>query len=211
MDLGAFVRSAQQQLRSAAENETPESYGLKSAARKKVFKSLTVEFPPRSTAAYRDAILALWALPHKEEKQLAIDYADAFHRDQNSGQIDLYIQLVREGSSKAFADPIVEIISRVYRRERSVVRPVVLGWRIDGSLWVRRTSMLSQKTHGEDTDEAELFETALCLASENDVVMKKAIGVALRTYAGTSRQAVSEFVNEHGSVLSSVTVREAMR
>ena len=50
-------------------------YGVQKAGRVPIMRMLKRECPPASRAEYERAVLALWDLPHREEKYLAIGYA----------------------------------------------------------------------------------------------------------------------------------------
>ena len=73
-------------------------YGVKRPQRLPIEKALAKEFPADSAREYRANVASLWALPHREERYLALSYARAFRRFIDLPQPDLYQRLVREGA-----------------------------------------------------------------------------------------------------------------
>lgn len=88
---------------------------------------------------------------------------------------------------------------------------VMDAWLTHPVLWVRRSAMLHQLGWRLDTDPTRLFGYAQQLAGEKEFFIRKAIGWALRDYARWNPQAVTEFVAQHRTNLSGLTVREAAK
>jgi 3-methyladenine DNA glycosylase AlkD len=82
-------------------------------------------------------------------------------------------------------------------------------WLEDEDLWVRRSAILCQLHHKEETDEKMLFDFCLKRADEEDFFIRKAIGWSLRQYAWTNPEAVKKFLKTHGKKLSALSVKEA--
>lgn len=79
------------------------------------------------------------------------------------------------------------------------------------NFWLRRVAILHQLSYREHTDEGRLWRYCLESALEPEFFLRKAIGWALREYAKTRPDAVLEFVEAHRDVLSSLSVREALK
>ena len=83
------------------------------------------------------------------------------------------------------------------------------AWSVDpGSLWLRRTAMLAQLRHGEETD-AALLERVLVAnlddtAFGRDFFVRKALGWALRQHARTDPAWVRAFVGTHADRLLAI-------
>jgi hypothetical protein len=87
-ELAAFVSGELEKLRDAERaramaaymKTTTPFYGVSSPARAPIQKALAARFAPRDHAAYVRGVLALWELPHREEKYAALYLAGAHGR-----------------------------------------------------------------------------------------------------------------------------------
>ena len=79
------------------------------------------------------------------------------------------------------------------------------------NFWLRRVALLYQLGYREQTDQTRLWRYCLESAQEPEFFLRKAIGWALREYAKTRPDAVLEFVEVLRDVLSSLSVREALK
>ena len=187
-------------------------YGVKKPERAPTIKVMNKAFNPETLADYKAGVRALWAQPHREEKYMALSYADrhrAFHVPE---AMDLFEQLIREGQWWDLIDIVAtNMVGTAFKRDRQQIKPVMLAWNDDDDLWIRRSSILSQNRHKAETDARLLFKLCLARAGEKDFFIRKAIGWALRDYAKTEPVAVAAFVLKHREVLSGLSVREAAK
>ena len=187
-------------------------YGVSSPARRPIARELKVQYPPGSASEYRKNVGLLWALPHREEKYLAIDYALSFKNLITFDQIDLYRQMVVEGAWWDFVDGIAsDLVGRVMLNDRERMRPVLEEWIDHKDMWLRRTALLAQLRHKSATDEAMLFDFCRRRAHEREFFIRKAIGWALREYARVHPEAVRRFLAENEANLSGLSRREAAK
>jgi len=187
-------------------------YGVQKPERARLFREVKRRFPPASRRGYESAVRALWRLPHREEKYLALDYATTFLNKGGLDSIRLYQRLVREGAWWDLVDPIAAwIASPLLRDTRAEMQPVVERWIDHDDLWLRRTALLSQLRHKEQTDEQQLYDFCLRRADEKEFFIRKAIGWALRDYSWTAPRSVEQFLREHGERLSGLSRREAAK
>lgn len=187
-------------------------YGVKKKARTEVERILAREYPATDREDYRMAVEALWELPHREEKYLAIAYARAFPLFIAFPHLDLYERLVVEGAWWDLVDEVAaHLVGALVRSDRGPMRPVLGGW-IDGDdMWLRRTAIICQLRHRADTDAEVLFDFCRRRAHDREFFIRKAIGWALREYARTDAEAVRAFLERHGDELSGLSRREASR
>ena len=75
----------------------------------------------------------------------------------------------------------------------------------------RRTAIIGQLKHKDQTDERLLFDFCTNRTHEKEFFIRKAIGWALREYAKTSPEAVRAFADGHRSDLSGLSFREATK
>ena len=187
-------------------------YGVSGPARRAICREVASQYPPADSDAYREGVLALWAQPHREEKYLAIAYARAFPKMVTATELPLYRRLVVEGAWWDFVDEIaIHLVGHTVRTEPETAWQVVDGWVDDPDMWLRRTAILSQNRSREATDTRRLFDFCLRRSHEREFFIRKAIGWALRDYAKTNPDGVRQFLEEHGTDLSPLSVREASK
>lgn len=181
-------------------------YGVQKPARRPIWKALVKQYPPADRDAYEANVLALWALPHREEKYAAIHYARAFPDHCTLASLPLYERMIREGAWWDLVDGIAP-----YLVGALLPHVDLRAWARDDDLWIRRSALIAQLNKKEDTDADLLFELCLARAHETEFFIRKAIGWALRQYARTDADAVRAFLAEHGEALSGLSRREASK
>ncbi|HKZ20696.1 MAG TPA: DNA alkylation repair protein [Acidimicrobiia bacterium] len=187
-------------------------YGVPKPERVPIGRELKRRFAPANASQYRENVLTLWNLPHREEKYLAIGYARQFSAFIEFAQIDLYERLIIEGAWWDLVDEIASpIVSRVVLNHRWQMRPVLEGWIESPVMWLRRSAIICHNGHKEATDWDQLSDFCLRRASETEFFIRKAIGWALREYARANPDAVRTFLRVHGKKLSGLSYREAAK
>jgi 3-methyladenine DNA glycosylase AlkD len=168
-------------------------------------------FPPANRRSYEQNVLALWSLPHREERYLAITYArqpEFF----TLLSLPVYEQMIREGAWWDLVDETASyLVGGTLARDRRHMEPILDRWVLDSDLWIRRTAILAQLRHKEATNEQQLFRYCRQLAGEREFFIRKAIGWALREYSKTAPRAAAKFLKEHRAVLSGLTFREGSK
>jgi 3-methyladenine DNA glycosylase AlkD len=106
-------------------------------------------------------------------------------------------------------------VGDVLARFRPEVTPLLRTWAQDDDLWLRRTAVLAQLKHKDQTD-TELLREVLEANLEGslhgrDFFIRKALGWALREHARTDPDWVRAFVAAHEDRLSGLTRREALK
>jgi 3-methyladenine DNA glycosylase AlkD len=187
-------------------------YGIQNPERLPVYREMKKRFPASSHKAYEEGILALWNLPHREEKYAALQFAEQNDLFVGADSIPLYERLIREGAWWDLVDEIaIHLSGRAQLKERSAVKPMMEKWIKDEHLWVRRAALISQVGHKQKTNTKQLFKHCLLVAHEKEFFMRKAIGWALRDYSWCDPEAVIAFLKENGDRLSPLTKREAAK
>ncbi len=187
-------------------------FGIPTPLRRQAVSSL---IKPRQTAAELLAnARALWAMPERECQYVAVDLLARQVRQLGEGELPELLELVRRRSWWDSVDGLAGVVGDVVRAARRTnpdaqgTMDSALG---DGCLWVRRVAMLHQLGWRGETDRRRLFAYAEALAGEEDFFIRKAIGWALRDFARSEPQAVLDFLNGPGRVLSSLSRREAAK
>lgn len=187
-------------------------YGVKKPARVPILRELKRRWVPSSHGEYEALVGGLWALPHREEKYLALGVARAHDRFVTSESLPLFHRLITEGAWWDLVDEAAtKLAGRVLLRERVTTTPLVRGWLDDEDMWLRRAAIICQIGHKDETDVDLLFEACRGRAHETDFFIRKAIGWALREHAKTDPDAVRHFVAEHAAELSGLSRREATK
>jgi 3-methyladenine DNA glycosylase AlkD len=154
----------------------------------------------------------------REERYAAL--AVASHRSYRSYQdpatLPLYRHLVVSGAWWDLVDPVAtRSIGGILGRHRNDVTPQIRDWSVDDDMWLRRTAILSQLHHKEETDLdllREVIEANLEGSRHGrEFFVRKAIGWALRQHARVDPAWVGAFVEEHESLLSGLSRREALK
>lgn len=217
----ALIRTVQQFLREHANKDKAVGmaaymktdmpfYGVQKPLREQLTKRLKREFVPDSAAAYRAMVLALWSLPHREEKYLAIGFARLFPVFHTPGSMPLYKQLLIEGAWWDFVDDIaINLVGPTLLAHPEKLWPTIDRWLTSRDMWLRRTALICQIKHKHTTDEARLFRYCQTLAHEKEFFIRKAIGWALRQHAYINPEAVRRFLHTHDKILSPLSKREA--
>jgi 3-methyladenine DNA glycosylase AlkD len=191
--------------------ETP-FHGIQKPARAAVLREVKKRFAPKTRQEYEAGVLALWRLPHREEKYAALDFAIQWPAFINRESLPLYERLIREGAWWDLVDPAATgLVGRVLLKERPAVRKTMDEWIDDENVWIRRAALLSQIRHKENTDERQLFRHCLRRAHEGEFFIRKAIGWALRDYSYTAPEAVRDFLLTHRDRLSGLSFREGAK
>ena len=187
-------------------------YGIPKPLRVPIYKTLKKEYAPSTQEEYEACVLALWNLPHREEKYAAIEYAMFFDKFITSKSISLYERLVREGQWWDFVDPIATaLVGIALKKERSRFEAKLNKWIDDDDMWIRRTAILSQNKHKAETNEQMLFDYCLKRAHEKEFFIRKAIGWALREYSYAAPKAVRKFLDQNKNTLSPLSLKEGAK
>lgn len=184
-------------------------YGVQKPQRVPIVREIRKRFPPASREAWEENVLALWSLPHREEKYIALDYAGCWPEHCHPKSLNLFRRLITEGAWWDLVDGVAgDLLNRTLLHWRADVRPEMDDWVRDSDLWIRRAALLSQLKHKDQTDEDQLFRHCLLRADEKPFFIRKAIGWALRDYSWTRPEPVRAFLLENRERLSALSFRE---
>ena len=146
----------------------------------------------------------------RELMYAACYYAEEFPEHLTTAHLPLFKRLVMEGGWWDIVDQVADkMVGHIVRTQRGAAAPIMRKWLDDDDLWVRRSAIICQLSHKEETDEKMLFDFCLKRADEEDFFIRKAIGWSLRQYGKTNPDAVKKFLKTNAKKLSALTVREA--
>jgi 3-methyladenine DNA glycosylase AlkD len=221
LDVDAAARFATHSLAAAGNPETARSmaaymktdmpcHGVTKAGRTPILREVRDRWTPETRSDYIRLVETLWGCPHREEKYIAIGIARAHDRFVSRGSVPLYRRLIVSGGWWDLVDePAIHLVGRVLLRDRATTTRTIRSWIDHDDLWVRRTAIICQVSHKEETDADLLFDACEARAHEMDFFIRKAIGWALRAYANVDPDAVTRFVGSHE--LSGLSRREATK
>lgn len=215
--VGDPARAAQQQ---AYMKSALPYVGLTAPQLRSLLRPLLAEERFIDRGSWQAAVLELWDdATHREEwyAALALLRHRAYRQWLDPDLLPLLEHLVRTG---AWWDVVDETathpVGDVLLGHRGEVTPVVDAWSVDDdSLWVRRTAMIAQLGHAEQTD-TDLLERVLVANLDDtryggEFFVRKALGWALRQHARTDPEWVRAFVRTHSDRLSGLSRREALK
>ena len=156
----------------------------------------------------------LWQKPQREYRYTAVDL---LRKHSNMLRVNdlpaLQALLLRDAwweTVDGLSAVIAEVMHAAVQQQPNAAATMDV-WLKHSSHWVRRSAMLHQLGWRLDTDSTRLFAYAQQLAVEKEFFIRKAIGWALRDYARWNPQDVTDFLVQHRSSLSGLTVREAAK
>jgi len=191
---------------------TQPFFGVPTPIRTAMLKQMGDRFAPTDQKTYARSVMALWELPHREERYCAIAFARRYGQFIMPVSLPLYERMIREGAWWDFVDEIaVNLVGTVYGNYRAQARPVIERWIDDDDMWIRRTAILAHLKHKKETDAAQLFEHCLKRAHEQEFFIRKAIGWALREYSKTDPRVVRAFLRKNRKRLSNLSYTEGSR
>ena len=177
-----------------------------------IIRRLRDEFAPSNQDEYESLVLALWDLPHREEKHLALAVGVQNRQFHTPASLPLYRRLMVEGAWWDFVDEVsTHMVREVVRDCSGPAWAVIDLWIDDEVMWLRRSAIICQVGLKERTDVSRLFSFCRQRAFEKEFFVRKAIGWALREYSKTDPEAVAAFAIEHREELSGLSFREATK
>lgn len=187
-------------------------YGVQKPGRVPIVRHIVKNYSPSTRTDYEKLVLALWRLPHREEKYVAQAVAVNHRQFMVPASLPLYRRFVVEGGWWDFVDEAsTHMIRELVLEYPARIWPKIDPWIASKNMWLRRSAIICQVGAKEHTDAERLFSFCEQRAFEEEFFIRKAIGWALREYAKTDGQAVAAFVLEHREDLSGLSYREATK
>jgi 3-methyladenine DNA glycosylase AlkD len=195
--------------------------GLTSAELRALLRPLLADpvLAPASRDAWLADVRALWdraAFREERYAALAVTAHRAARAWQDPAALGLYRHLVETGAWWDYVDLVAaDRVGPILLRHRQIVTPVMRAYAVDDHLWVRRTAILAQLKHRDQTD-LELLCDVIDANLEGstygrEFFIRKAIGWALRQHARVGPGWVQAFVDARGDRLSGLSRREALK
>ena len=115
-------------------------------------------FPLADNREYLAAVSALWELPHREEKYLALGLAQRHDRFVTHANLGFYKTLIRQGAWWDLVDDAYHLVGRALQKDPQRVFAAMDLWIEDDDIWVKRVAIICQLQLKQDTDAGRLFD-----------------------------------------------------
>ena len=175
---------------------------------------------PASRAEWEADVRALWDhATHREERYAAL--AVTGHRAarpwQDPAALGLYRHLVETGAWWDYVDLVAaDRVGPILLRHRPIVTPMMRADAVDAHLWVRRTAILAQLKHREETDldaagrRHRRQPRGVAASGGSSSSARRSAGRCASTRASTPT-GCRAFVESRGDRLSGLSRREALK
>lgn len=190
-------------------------HGITSGELKALLRPILANHRIDDRVAWEATVRELWdGATHREQRYAATALLGyRFYRQwQDPDLLPLHRHLIVTG---AWWDHVDELATRhvgpILASQRAALTPQMYEWAIDDDLWLRRTAILCQLHHKEQTDLALLRAAIDANVDDTSFWIRKAIGWALRQHARTDPAWVRAEVARHGDRLSGLSRREALK
>ncbi|MFO8062244.1 MAG: DNA alkylation repair protein [bacterium] len=187
-----------------------EFAGLMAEERRKLQKRV---FPPKDdvTADYLiKSIPYFWKSPLREMQYAGIELIVRSEHTLNSDFMETAEFMITHKSWWDTVDSIASnIVGSILVDNTKMQEYYSVKWLESSNIWLQRTAVIFQLKYKDRTNRALLFENiSQCLGSD-EFFINKAIGWALRQYAGTDPASVIKFVNN--TELSALSRSQALK
>jgi 3-methyladenine DNA glycosylase AlkD len=190
--------------------------GLTSPQRHQLLRPLLADPALRidSRSAWESSIRALWdGAEFREDRYAAL--ALLRHRTYRAWRDPDLMRLVEHiivtGAWWDYVDEVGNVVGEVLLLDPEGEGLRMRAWSERSDLWLRRSAIISQLRHGDNTDARLLSDVIEPNLEDREFFIRKAIGWALRQYARTDPQWVRAFVERHQERLSGLSRREALK
>lgn len=222
-DLVAQVRAALAAAGNPERAATQQAYmkstlpyhGITSGELKALLRPILADHRIDDRQTWEATVRELWdGATHREQRYAATALlVHRFYRGwQDPDLLPLHRHLIVTGAWWDHVDALAtRHVGPILAGHRSELTPLMYEWAIDDDTWLRRTAILCQLLHKEQTDLALLRAAIDANVDDTSFWIRKAIGWALRQHARIDPEWVRSEVARHGDRLSGLSSREALK
>lgn len=186
-------------------------HGIKKPVRAQLQKECFKKFPLSTQAELIAVIEQLWLKSEREYQYAALDLAQKYSKLWSPEIFPLFERLIRTKSWWDSVDSIASnLIGKLFLKHLNL-HIHMDTWIKDDNFWIRRTALLYQLKHKKETNHVKLFFYCAQTMHEKEFFIRKAIGWALREYSKTAPDRVKNFIDEHKSRLSLLSLKEGSK
>lgn len=190
-------------------------YGVPAPLLRQVFRKVFAELEFPGEDSWKAAVLHIWrSARFREEKYAAIALCESRKADafQTPRVLPVYEEIIVTGAWWDVVDSVAShCVGKLLRRYPARIGRSMISWSRSPDMWKRRTSIICQLGFKKETDLQLLYACIEPSLDSKEFFLRKAIGWALRQHAWTDPQEVRRYIREHGSRLSALSKREALR
>ena len=186
-----------------------EFYGYQSVARKKVYHQQLIQEKKQHQINWQ-LLNQAWNDPHREMQYFVCDYLNRMAGYLSFSDMHRIEQNVRTKQWWDTIDSLIKPIGKLGLRDQRIDK-LMLQWSLDEDKWVRRVAIEHQLLRKDKMNIdllAEIIENNL---GNNEFFINKAIGWALRDYSKTNPVWVKQFIFDHRSAMSPLSIREGSK
>lgn len=185
-------------------------YGIKAPHRRKLIMELVSTEGLPVPEELTDIIKSAWLQEQREFQYAAMEIAHRMRKKTDDTVLHLYEWMIVHKSWWDTIDFIApKLVGDCFLDYPALRDSGLARWMNSDNIWLLRTCILFQLKYKTKTDEKLLFSLIRQLAGHPEFFIRKAIGWALREYAKTQPQAVTDFVAQ--TPLSGLSKREALK
>jgi len=163
-----------------------------------------------SEAVMVATVRELWdGTEYAEERYAAQDLLGLRWAYGRMDLLDLHRHMALTGAWWDHVDEVAHRVADLVATHPDEMRPVLLAWSVDPSMWLRRLAILAQLGHRDRVDRELLTAVIEPNVGDPEFFVRKAIGWALREVARHDPEWVRAFVDAHD--LSPLSRREALK
>ena len=188
-----------------------EFFGIAKPDRAQIEKEVIKKSNIKTEQELISAIKNLWAQDKREFHYAAMNLALAHKKLWTHNILHLFEFMIRTHSWWDTVDFIApHLVGRFLESHPQLITKMD-EWITDEYLWIRRAALIFQLRWKHNTNQELLFGYCTKTAHEKDFFIRKAIGWTLRQYSKTNPQAVKKYIQENGSKLSPLSLKEASK
>jgi 3-methyladenine DNA glycosylase AlkD len=169
----------------------------------------------QSAEEWRATCLELWRkAKHREQRYAAIELTGwrPYRAWLDLDAMPMLEEMIVDGAWWDFVDVLAtNRVGPILRAHPQPMKKTMRKWSKSKDIWLRRTSILSQLKHKDETDLELLYDCIEPSIGSNEFFLRKAIGWALRELAKTDPDEVVRYVRDNAERLSGLSRREALK
>jgi len=187
-----------------------EFLGIPTPERRKILKHFISVYNINNERELILIVKELWMNAEREFQYCAIDILMKFKKLWSINTIEIIEYCLISKSWWDTVDPLsYDCAGSYFKLNPSKIIEITGKWNRSENMWLKRSSLLFQKSYKDDTNTHILSEYILRLAFSKEFFIQKAIGWILREYAKTNAEWVKKFVSLHK--LAILSQREALK
>lgn len=189
-----------------------EYYGIRAPKRKELTKPYIKAHKNTEWNEIKSIVDDLWDSPYRDGQYIGMDLLSKHLKKLEEDDLLFLQNLI---TSKSWWDSVDWLASHAvgsyFNMYPQNKYEVIEKWMDSENLWLKRASIIHQLFYKNKTDRDLLAALIIDQKGSKEFFINKACGWALRQYSRTNPTWVEEFVEEHHSELSNLTIKEGMR